>query len=124
MKLTHYEPSINQAITAFELSECHGYSAVLWENRPYKDTEVALTTGSDIGSIMVPQGSDWQVDLYPGKNYTGEPLILTHDVTADKSDDRNDCLNIADTHAGQVMSIRFSPVSYDGPIPDEEQGSA
>ena len=123
LTLTHYEPSTNQAITAFELSECHGYSAVLWQNRSYGNTEVSLTTGSNIGSVMVPEGSDWQVDLYPGEDFTGEPFIVTHDVGADKSADRNDCLNVADTHAGQVMSIKFSTVSYDGPIPLETGSS-
>ena len=123
LTLTHYEPSINQAITVFELSECHGYSAVLWQNREYGNTEVSLTTGSNIGSVMVPEGSDWQVDLYPEEDFGGEPFIVRHDVSVDKRDDRNDCLNVADTHAGQVMSIRFSPISYDGPIP-EETGSA
>ena len=67
MVLTPYDPAVLPAITVFSMTECHGDSAVLWSNVDYSSTtsgEGRLTLGNNIKSIMVPEGSDWQVDLY------------------------------------------------------------
>ena len=69
MILRNYEPTTIQAITVFELDQCHGYSAVLWEDQVYDDTKNQLTLGKNIRSVMVPEGTDWQVDLYSMKNF-------------------------------------------------------
>ena len=67
MVLTPYDPDVLPAITVFSMTECHGDSAVLWSDVDYSSTtsgEGRLTLGNNIKSIMVPEGSDWQVDLY------------------------------------------------------------
>ena len=69
MQLTPYEPSIRQAITVFDQTECHGHSSVLWKGRDYDDVKNQLNLGENIRSVMVPEGTDCQVDLYSLENY-------------------------------------------------------
>ena len=35
----------------------------------YDDIETQLTLGSNIRSVMVPEGTDWQVELYSTKDF-------------------------------------------------------
>ena len=75
MILRNYEPTTIQAITVFELDQCHGYSAVLWEDQDYFNTEIQLTLGRNIRSVMVPEGTDWQVDLYSTKDFVEQEVL-------------------------------------------------
>ena len=114
--LTHYEPEQKQAITVFELDHCHGFSSVLWEGEEYNDTAKQLTTRTDIQSVMLPEGTSWQVDLYntvdfvDQYNFFGRSVeTMKWDVSENNIDDRNDCLNIDGTFIKRfVRSIKFS----------------
>ena len=127
MVLTPYEPSTLQAITVFSETQCHGDSAVLWSDKEYSDTingENRLTLGNNIMSVMLPEGSDWQVDLYAMTDFvtiSGSPQFdstIRHNTGADKIDDRNDCINVSGSKVrGSVNSIKFSNTSYEGKIP-------
>ena len=75
LTLRNYEPATIQAITVFELDQCHGYSARLWEDQVYNDTETQLTLGRNIRSVMVPEGTDWQVDLYSTKDFVEQEVL-------------------------------------------------
>ena len=75
-----------------------------------------ITIGSNIRSIMVPQGK-WQVDLYGEEGFVGDSETIRHDTGSDILNDRNDCINIPYSLSGQVNSIRFSNQYHEGLIP-------
>ena len=101
---------------------------MVWEGVKYDDTVNQLTTRADIKSVMVPEGTDWQIDFYNTKKFVDSTNILgvrsvetkKWDVSASKPTDRNDCIDIDSGWIKRnVRSLKFSETSYNGLIPDQ-----